>query len=101
MEKIMQIVEVTIFTRPNTSVDWPGANLEFANNSPFKTGLGIDYTQTNTYSNNNLTKTNSKIWNSQEAFVASRVFNDNYVEQWFNYILDNNIVYNKTIEVIS
>lgn len=97
----MQIIETTIFTRPNTDINWPGANLEVENNSPFKTGLDTDYTVTNTLSNNNLTKTNLKIWNSKEAFVASRVFSDSYIEPWFNHIIENNIGYNKTIEIIS
>jgi hypothetical protein len=97
----MQIVEVSIFTRPNTDVAWPGENVQISDTSPFKTGLGVDFTQTTVFSNNDLTKTDSKIWNSKEAFVASRMFKDDSVEQWFNQIIDNNIVYNKTIEVIS
>ena len=95
----MQITEVSILTRANTSIDWPETGVPFSDNNPFKTGLNVDYTQTTTISNDGLVKTNSKIWNNQAAFVASRVYNGSETEQWFNNLISNGFTYHKTIEV--
>jgi hypothetical protein len=95
----MAIKETSVFTRANTSVNWPGENYTPSSNNLLVNNDGNYFTRTITVSDDGLTQTNIKIWASKEKFIeAALSVSVNDRTNWLTVALIDGITIVNTIE---
>lgn len=77
----MKITETTIITRANTSINWPseGVPNDSSNPSGDRTGLYFNYTQD--ISQDNLTRTVTRVYSNVDSFALVRSYSNTSVEE--------------------
>jgi hypothetical protein len=75
----MQITEVTTITRANTDISW-SINIDQDINNPFLTNLDKTYTVSAVVSEDQLTKTTTRIWTDQQAFIDCHTYSNTTID---------------------
>jgi hypothetical protein len=90
----MTITETIVITRANTSIEWPTSS------APAGPWLAATVITTSNISNDELTKTITKIWNSKEEFVTLHAYinPDVSVEAHFESITVPGLTHSRIIE---
>jgi hypothetical protein len=96
----MQITEVTTITRANTDIVWT-SDLPADPNDPFIANLDKTYTITVVVSDDLLTKTRTRIWSDQQAFIDCHVYSNVTIDSAYAAInVTPGITYSKTITTV-
>ena len=97
----MQITEVTTLTRANTDISW-SSDLPGDPNNPFDTNINKTFTQTIVISDDQLTRTVTRVWSDQQAFIDCHSYSNVTIESAFLTINTTpGITYNRTITTVA
>ena len=97
----MQITEVTTITRANTDIVWT-SDLPKDPNDPFIANLDKTYTITVVVSDDQLTKTSTRIWSDQQAFIDCHAYSNVTIDSAFLTInATPGITYSRTITSVA
>ena len=101
MESIKQITEVTTLTRANTDISW-SSDLPGDPDSPFLTNLDKTYTVSVVISDDQLTRTNTRIWSDQQAFIDCHLYSNTELDS-ANFAINTTpgITFNRTITTVA
>lgn len=95
----MTIIETIITTRANTSINWPQPAVHEDPNSPWNS---ITATVTHNNSQDGLTKTLTRTWDSRDEFITVHAYMppDGNAAIYFDYITVPGITHTRIIETI-